>query len=171
MKSSKNRFTKFVTRFNLDPCPAYSLYLSADSVYTLQSNQFWWSLGLIHGLTWLLLWLASWIAPHSWQDQPAGAGARPWRDFWQSWRYGKAAQRQAFRKRLLDENAFYWLAARARLKPAQVWTFLGVMAGWWLVGRVTAGTIWRDIPPKIMTDSDKATLSDINRAEFVNDTS
>ena len=39
----------------------------------------------------------------------------------------------ARRKRLLDTNAFYWLSARARLKPVQVWLFLGLMAGWWLV--------------------------------------
>jgi ABC-type Na+ efflux pump permease subunit len=125
-------------------CPAYALYLSADFPYTLHSEHFWWSVGIIHGLTWLLLLLASWIAPHSWRDQPARAGVRHWRAFWHACSFGRAAPRKAFRKRLLDSNAFYWLAARARLKPVQVWIFLGLMAAWWLVGWITAGAAWGD---------------------------
>ena len=125
-------------------CPPFSLYLSADSTYSLQSDEFWWSVGTIHGLTWLLLLLASWMAPHSWQERAAGHGARSWGGFWHACLYGRATQKQAFRKRLLGVNAFYWLAARARVKPMQVWAFLGVMAGWWLVGRMTAGEAWRD---------------------------
>ena len=41
-----------------------------------------------------------------------------------------------FRNRLLDINAFFWLVARARLKPAHVWITLvatpasGLGAGW-----------------------------------------
>ena len=88
-------------------CPPYSLYLSADLPYTLHSEQFWWTVGIIHGLTWLLLLLASWIAPHSWRDQPAGAGVSYWRAFWHACSFGRAAPRQAFRKRLLNTNAFY----------------------------------------------------------------
>ena len=132
-------------------CPPYSLYLSADSAYTLQSAQFWGSVGVIHGLTWLLLLLASWIAPHSWRDQPAGVGVRRWRSFWHACSYGRAAGRQAFRKRSLDVNAFYWLAARARLKPVQVWIFLGLMAVWWLVAWLFAGSAWLDESVAITT--------------------
>jgi ABC-type transport system involved in cytochrome c biogenesis permease component len=132
-------------------CPAFSLYLSADFPYTLYRKQFWWSVGIVHGLTWLLLLLASWIAPHSWRDQPLRAGTRRWHGFWQACSFGRSAPRQAFRKRLLDENAFYWLAARARLKPVQVWIFLGLMAVWWLVGRVFSGADWHDEPVAITT--------------------
>jgi ABC-type transport system involved in cytochrome c biogenesis permease component len=132
-------------------CPPYSLYLAADFAYTLHSGQFWWSVGLTHGLTWLLLLLASWIAPHSWQDQPAGTGVRRWRGFWQACSFGRAVPRQAFRRRLLAVNAFYWLAARARLKPMQVWVFLGLMAGWWLVGLIFAGSAWHDESVAITT--------------------
>jgi len=142
------------TRFVLEllcSCPAYSLYLAADAPYTLLPEQFWWSVGIVHGLTWLLLLLASWIAPHSWRDQPAGAVTSRWRAFWHACSFGRAAPRQAFRRRLLDVNAFYWLAARARLKPAQVWTFLGLMAGWWLGGWLIAGATWRDESVAITT--------------------
>src|SRR5207253_5969260 len=47
---------------------------------------------------------------------------------------GSPHERRAFRKRLLDRNAFYWLAARARLKPATVWSVFGLLAVGWAWG-------------------------------------
>jgi len=44
------------------------------------------------------------------------------------------AERAAFRKRLLDRNAYFWLAARARLKPAYLWAVLGLVACIWAWG-------------------------------------
>ena len=37
------------------------------------------------------------------------------RALWQQWSFGDPGERVAFRRRLLDVNAFYWLAGRARL--------------------------------------------------------
>jgi hypothetical protein len=86
---------------------------------------------VVHGLAWLALGLACWIAPRSWQDKP-GAARGP-RAAWRRFSRGNAAERQASRRRLLDINAFYWLAARGWFKPAQVWFFLaasGLLWGW-----------------------------------------
>ncbi len=47
-----------------------------------------------------------------------------------------------FRRRLLDVNAFYWLAGRARLKPLHVWAFFGLIAGAWVWGRWEVGGEW-----------------------------
>jgi len=113
-------------------CPVYSFYLYLDDHYKVDYDHFWWSIAVTQGLTWLLLLLAAWLVPYTWQDKASGLAKIRWRDRWQVWNYGDAAQRRTFRKRLLDLNAFYWLAARARLKPAQVWIFLVFMAGWWL---------------------------------------
>jgi len=52
------------------------------------------------------------------------------------------AGRTSFRRRLLDVNAFYWLAARARFKPAQVWLFLILAASLWAWGCVGCGSEW-----------------------------
>src|SRR5437867_9727583 len=51
-------------------CPVYPFYLCAAAHYKLAPTHFWWSLGVIHVLTWLMVVLASWVAPHAWQDQP-----------------------------------------------------------------------------------------------------
>lgn len=124
------------------PCPFSSFNLSFDAQYKPAAHYFWWSAGTIHGLTWLFLLLASFIAPRSWQDRPAGAGMARWREIWHKWSYGDAADRNAFRKRLLDVNAFYWLAGRARLKPTHVWSFLGLIACFWAWGCVEVGSEW-----------------------------
>jgi hypothetical protein len=125
-------------------CPAYPLYLSFDTWYVMNKEDYWLSVGVIQVLTWLLVALASWIAPRSWQDRPSVAGKRQWRDRWEAWIYGDALARKDFRTRLLNQNAFYWLAARVRIKPAGVWMFLTFMGGWWLYVGLKMNIHWAD---------------------------
>jgi hypothetical protein len=132
-------------------CPVYAFYLCNDAQYKLASDHFWWSVGVIHGLTWALILLASWLARRTWQERPAVAHTWGWRRLWHRWSYGGTAGQRKFRKTALDLNAFYWLAGRARLKPVHVWTFLGFMAGWWLVGWATSGHLWLDPSVAVLT--------------------
>ena len=125
-------------------CPAYAFYLCDDGHYTAAPNHFWWSLGVIHGLTWLLILAAGWIVPRTWQDRPARTEKNRGLELWHAWSHGPVAQKAAFRRRTLNTNAFYWLAARARFKPVHVWTFLACMAVWWLVCWAVAGRAWLD---------------------------
>ena len=120
----------------LYPCPIYPFYLSSDAAFKWQSQRFWCSLGLIHWLTWLLVALASRLAPRCWQDRPSMAGQWRWRDRWEAWVFGDRQKRTQFRRRLLQVNAFYWLAARARLKPLGVWLALLFVGLWWLFMRL-----------------------------------
>ncbi|EEF58180.1 ABC transporter permease [Pedosphaera parvula] len=126
-------------------CPFYSFYLSFDAPYTGLKEHFWISLAVVHGLTWLLVVLACMIVPRFWQDKPAPAGRKRWRELRQAVNYGGAAKRKVFRRRLLDVNAIYWLASRARMKPLHVWLFLGLMGGWWISGWMSAGRLWLDV--------------------------
>jgi hypothetical protein len=118
------------------PSPGFTYFLAFDAPYTARTMApaFWWSLLLIHGLGWLFLLLASVIAPRSWQDRPAGAQRLHWSERWRSWSYGGSAERAAFRTRLLNQNAYFWLAARARMKPALVWTVFALLAAGWAWG-------------------------------------
>jgi hypothetical protein len=118
----------------LMPSAGFSYYLAWDITFRAQPNAFWYSMLVIHGLGWLALALASVIVPRAWQDRPAGAQALRWRERWQLWSFGSLAERAAFRSLLLDRNPFYWLAARARLKPAWVWGVLGLIACVWAWG-------------------------------------
>ena len=123
-------------------------------MYRFSPVQFWISLAVVHALTWLFVWAACLIAPLSWQDKPAAPVAKKrfiWRDLWRAVSFGNEAGRAPFRKRCLDLNAFYWHAARARLKPVQVWVFLGAGVVWWLCCRMLAGDVWRDEGMSITT--------------------
>ncbi|HZR17151.1 MAG TPA: ABC transporter permease subunit [Verrucomicrobiae bacterium] len=125
-------------------CPLYALYQSDDGVYRLSGTLFWWSVGLIHGLTWILLSAASWAVRHSWQDRPVAARGWSWRRLTNWLRFGPVAKRAAYRRRLLDSNAFYWLAARSRFKPLHVWGVLIFVGGWWIWAQIQFGTLWLD---------------------------
>jgi ABC-type Na+ efflux pump permease subunit len=125
-------------------CPLYSLYLCDDAEYQLKASAFWWSVGLIHGLSWLLLTLASWAVRHSWQDKPAASRRWSWRALLDWLRFGPRATRGAYRKGLLDVNAFLWLASRSKFKPLHVWGVLVFVGGWWLWVQLQFGALWLD---------------------------
>jgi ABC-type transport system involved in multi-copper enzyme maturation permease subunit len=117
------------------PSPGFAYAMAFDSLYTKNGPAvFFMSLGLLQGLSWGCVALAAFIAPRSWQDRPATVQSLRWRERWQLWSYGNLAERHAFRRHLLDQNAYFWLAARARLKPALVWGTLGCLACLWVLG-------------------------------------
>jgi ABC-type Na+ efflux pump permease subunit len=116
------------------PSPGFAYYLAWDIPFKVRSVEFWRSMLVIHALSWVFLGLASVLAPRGWKDRPAGIRKLQWRERWQLWSYGNLAERLAFRKRLLDYNAFFWLSARARLKPAFVWGVLGLLTCGWVWG-------------------------------------
>ncbi len=134
--------SEFLTRACAVLEPSSSLVLVPEVEFVKHAKFFWWSAGVIHGLAWALLGLASFIVPRSWQDRPAGPKGSLWRERWHKWSYGDLAERHAFRKRLLDTNAVFWLAARARLKPAHVWTALALIACLWSWGAVAQRGAW-----------------------------
>lgn len=132
--------------------PIFSYVAPQDFVFW-RSNplMFFQSLAVIHGVAWLLILLACFVTPRSWQDRPAGVRRLRWRERWQQWSYGAEFERRAFRTRLLDANAFFWLAARDRLKPAWVWGVLGLLLCGWVWGWSRAGADWLTPPVYVVT--------------------
>jgi hypothetical protein len=116
------------------PSAGFTYFLAFDSSFIRSGKAFWISLAVIHALGWLFLFLASIIAPHSWKDRPAGAQRLRWNDRLRAWSYGDPEERAAFRRLLLNRNAYFWLAARARLKPAAVWAALALLGCGWAWG-------------------------------------
>jgi ABC-type transport system involved in multi-copper enzyme maturation permease subunit len=116
----------------LTPSIGFSYYLAFDAAYKTSQTWFWTSLAAVHGVSWFCLVLASLSAPRSWQDRAARPNARSWRERWQTWNSGDAADRNAFRTRLLDANPILWLSARIRSKPILVWLFLAISAAVWI---------------------------------------
>jgi hypothetical protein len=131
--------------------PGYSFYLAFAVNFGPMQEQFWESLAVVHGVGWMALCLACLIAPRSWQDRPAGARRLRWRERWQSWSYGDLEERKIFRQKLLEVNPFFWLAARARLKPAGVWAVLGLIGCGWAWGLAKYRRDWLDPGTYIVT--------------------
>ena len=127
-------------------CPFVSFALCADDLYKRNHETFWSLLVVMHGLMWLLIVRACRILPKAWQDEPAVKGGRSgwWKAFKRALNYGGAFGRTAFRKYALDRNAYFWLTARERLKPAHVWAFLATAVVWWLCGWAGLGSTWLD---------------------------
>ena len=116
------------------PSVGCSYYFAFDKPYRTGQSDFLHSMLVIHGLSWLFLAVACVIAPRSWRERPAGAQRLRWRERWRAWSYGDVSERAAYRRHLLARNAYYWLAARARLKPAHLWSVLGLVACAWTWG-------------------------------------
>jgi hypothetical protein len=133
------------------PSPGCAYYLALDSTHKLWPERFWYSMAVIHATGWFSLAWASFVAPRSWQDKPPGTKALRWRERLRFWGYGNTVERAAFRRRLLNRNAFLWLAARMRLKPATVWTALFIIACLWVWGLAKFRRDWLQVPTYVST--------------------
>lgn len=114
--------------------PVSSAFMVEDSTFKSNPNQFWASLACVHATAWLFLVMASFIVPRSWQDRPSGAKAQNMRDKLRAVSDGGLHERHAHRRRLLDVNAYYWLAARKRFKGFWMWVIFAGLAGLWVWG-------------------------------------
>ncbi len=123
-----------VTSYFLMPNPGFSYYLAFDKLYSARQHDYLVSMLTIHGLSWVFFVLACLIAPRSWQDKPSGVKRVRWSENFRSWSYGNIVERIAYRRHLLSKNAYFWLAARARLKPMTLWFVLGLIACGWAWG-------------------------------------
>ena len=136
--------------FLLLPSPVFSYVAGMDAQIFVTGRKsfapFYSSVAVIHGLGWIFLLVACFVAPRGWQDRPAGSRRVRWNERWKSWSHGDGVMRAGFRAQLLDANAFFWLAARDRLKPAWVWTFLGLIAAVWVWGFAKFQNEWFNLP-------------------------
>jgi hypothetical protein len=129
----------------LIPSAGFACFLVInDLVLRARPGPFYWSLGVIHGLTWLLLLWASVRVRYSWQDRVAGAARLGWRQRWRQWLRGNPQTVWRNRARLLDRSPCLWLASRDPLKRILVWVCLAALAGLWLAGYAKWPDDWMD---------------------------
>jgi ABC-type transport system involved in cytochrome c biogenesis permease component len=133
-------FTSKPPPWTLWPSPVFGYFQLMDLMFspgtakTFWSAGFWPSMITIHASGWLFLGLASIRLPFSWQDRALSVARTRLRERVSRWSHGSAGARALFRRTLLDVNAFFWLAARNRLKPWAVWLLLTATALFWLWG-------------------------------------
>jgi ABC-type transport system involved in multi-copper enzyme maturation permease subunit len=130
----------------LAPSPGFTCFTAFDATFknTLGRNGHWFhvSLGVVHAMGWGALLLTMVILPRVWQDKAATAQTLRRREQWRTLTGGPAEARDAFRRRLLAINPFYWLASRDYFKVVLVWLWIGAGALIWMFGLVKAGRDW-----------------------------
>ncbi len=121
--------------FFLIPSPVFTYVAGIDGQFTRALGKlFYWSLGSVHVCAWIFLLLASRIVRQQWQDKPATIRGQQWLGWRQGVLEGGATIRDAFRRRCLDQNAFYWLATRPRSRAWWNWLPLILAALGWIWG-------------------------------------
>lgn len=126
--------------FWLKPSPAFAFHMTttAGSSRALISD-FYESIVATLGIAGLLLAAASLLVPKVCRERPRSRWQERWLTFRNRWNYGAPTGRRVLQRRLLDRNAFFWLAGRDRAKGYYVWAFLGTLGliwGWmiWFMG-------------------------------------
>ncbi|MDB6027239.1 MAG: hypothetical protein JWM68_3462 [Verrucomicrobiales bacterium] len=126
----------------LIPSPVYDCYFAFVPKAAGIQDFFWWKIALTHGYAWLFLVLSCFIVPRSWQESSSSTKTASWRGFARWIVEGSRENRDALRRRLLDTNAFLWLAGRGRGKTVVLWSFLLGLAVIWLWCWATFGKEW-----------------------------
>lgn len=123
--------------------PAFAFHTaSIPTIARVLSEEFWTSVAFTQLTAWLFLIVASAsIAARAHQEAPKGRLAMAFARIRQQWAYGREKHRIAIRRRLLDVNAFFWLAGRDRLKSRYAWLFISLLVALWIFGRIKASTL------------------------------
>lgn len=127
--------------------PGFAAVFAFDDPYKAKIvgskvNWFHVSLAVTHLMAWAALALTAMILPRVWQDKAASKSALRRREKWKRWMLGNDAARLDFRRRLLEINPFYWLAARERFKFVLVWLVLVGATLLWLAGLADDSRNW-----------------------------
>lgn len=115
----------------LSPSPVFAYQLLLSNPIRANYSAFYVSILSTQLTAWLFLGMASVAIPHLCRERPPGKKGLRWVEFRAWWSYGSRRRRAAFRRQSLDRNAFYWLAARDRIKAYYVWFFVAAIAGIW----------------------------------------
>ena len=121
--------------------PSAGVWLAFNPGATLgMKDYFYEALITMHVLSWILLGVSCAIVPRTWQDKvQLSAEATSWRDL----AFGSEQTRLRKRRRLLAENAYYWLTSRNRLKTMLVWSFIAMAALFWMAGLAWNPSGWK----------------------------
>jgi hypothetical protein len=84
------------------------------------------------------------VVPRTWQDKPQSSEPGGRKAIWRELVFGSAEGRVARRSRMVDQNPFFWLTSRDRLKTVFVWGFLGVVGLFWGFGLTLNPTGWKN---------------------------
>src|SRR5688572_6887831 len=115
----------------ISPLYDFALIHSKPGMRPVGPSYFWHSLIGLHLFAWVLLAISAFVLPKSIHELPSLRFRRV-REFVDNFVYGRLEERKKHRAKLLDRNAFLWLASRERGKPRYAWGVLAFFLGLYL---------------------------------------
>src|SRR5712692_3408774 len=126
--------------------PVTGLRSLFDAAYQAAPRHYWYSLLIIHSLSWLFLISAGCLLPRAWQDRPVMA-ANQW---FQRFRSRKSTLAPEARRRAQDRqmtpNPVLWLAVRHGGLQLNLWAGIAILAS----AAIAAWLISRGAPPVLI---------------------
>jgi hypothetical protein len=104
--------------------PLYMQQLASGAVTGLQFGYFWTCFGIVFATSCVLLAAASFITPRTWQQRAKDPLLKRLTERHAAWTVRTIKSRSPLGRRLLDRNAYEWLAARELSAPTKAWTFI-----------------------------------------------
>lgn len=95
----------------------------------------------VHLLGWIFFFLTVIYLPLYWREHTRKPRA-VLRDWWRQVAYGKSPARARLRRKLIERNAFFWLASRDRTRFWNAWLSTLLIAGMLLLGFLGGGNNW-----------------------------
>jgi hypothetical protein len=107
--------------------PFYAQRVSPGAMLGFQKTFFYISLGIVFLLSCVMLGITAWITPRSWQITDRPKLAERIRRFFRMRREATISSRSPLGNRILDRNAYEWLAARRMSAGYAAWKFLVIV--------------------------------------------
>jgi hypothetical protein len=104
--------------------PLFSHRLATGSLAGLQLGYFWTSIALLFSISCTLLAAASFITPRTWQQRATDPVLKRLTERYAAWTLRTIGSRSPLGRKLLDRNAYEWLAARELSASKKTWTFI-----------------------------------------------
>jgi hypothetical protein len=107
--------------------PLYMQQIASGSVTGLMFSYFWTCFAIVFSISCGLLGAAAWIAPRAWQQRAREPLINRLMARHAAWTMRTIKSRSPLGRRLLDRNAYEWLAVRQLSARTKTWSFIATI--------------------------------------------
>ncbi len=115
--------------------------VSSNSGVFLASDFWRWATAM-WALSFVCLVVAALVLKRNWRRDMQRVDAEPWQKYWEALVLGDAGRRRALRQRVLETNAYQWLAQQDRRPVVQAWGFTALVCLFWFLGWCAWPRVW-----------------------------
>ena len=122
--------------------PALGPWIVAHKSSGFSISAYWVWAAVTWSLAALCLGLSAAVLKRNWRRDLQGKTAEGWKARWETLVLGGAEWREDLRRRVLDRNAYQWLAQRDRRPVVLAGVFIGASCAMWLLGWCMWPHVW-----------------------------